>query len=118
MNRLTAWLRCWSLALPLALAAAAPLPCGGQGGPAKPRVGKLVVVGGGKIPDAVWAEFLDHAGGAKARVVVIPTASARADDKDAERLYLESWRKRGVASVVLLHTRSWREAWRTARGRS
>jgi hypothetical protein len=41
--------------------------------------GTLLVVGGGKIPDAVRDKFLELAGGRKARLVVIPTASNLVD---------------------------------------
>src|SRR5262245_22540697 len=67
--------------------------------------GALVICGGGKTPDAVLERFLQLAGGENAHLVVIPTASERADKEPAERL-LEPWRARKVASAVLLHTRS------------
>lgn len=67
--------------------------------------GALVIAGGGKLPDAVMDEFLKLAGGEKARLVIIPTASAAADRESAEKL-LASWKDRQPASVVLLHTRA------------
>lgn len=48
---------------------------------AAPRVphGALVIVGGGRIPAAVSARFLELAGGATAKVVVVPSAQPGAD---------------------------------------
>ncbi len=69
--------------------------------------GALVICGGGGLPEAVRREFVELAGGSKAKIVVIPTASGDADGPAAVRAgFLEPWTKRGVASVVLLHTRS------------
>jgi cyanophycinase len=45
------------------------------------------------------------AGGPKARLVVIPTASGSADELDAAK-YVQAWRERGAAAVTVLHTRS------------
>ncbi len=67
--------------------------------------GSLVIAGGGQLPDAVYARFLELAGGEAARLVLIPTASATADTADAEQL-LAPWKDRKPASVVVLHTRS------------
>jgi len=71
--------------------------------------GALVICGGGALPDAVMNEFMRLAGAEKAHLVVIPTASQRADDADAEEL-LEPWRRRKPASLVWLHTRCRQEA--------
>ena len=66
--------------------------------------GSLVIVGGGKLPPAVCDAFLQLAGGSKAHLVVIPTASYKADHP--ELLTTPAFfRARGVASVVVLHTR-------------
>src|SRR5205814_1037575 len=83
-----------------------------QGGTTNPVVttppaeipGTLVIVGGGKMPDAVRDRFIDLAGGARAKLVVIPTASAAADGADAEKS-VEPWRKYKTAALTLLHTR-------------
>jgi cyanophycinase len=83
---------------------AEPLPA-----PALPPItgirGALVLHGGGDLPDAVRSRFLKLAGGSEARLVIIPTARADADTLDSNQT-LEPWKKQGVASVVLLHTRS------------
>jgi cyanophycinase len=66
--------------------------------------GALVIVGGGKTPDAVLDRFMKLAGGDKAKLVIIPTASASADKTDADKL-LAPWKERKPASAVVLHTR-------------
>jgi len=67
--------------------------------------GTLVIAGGGSLPDAVHTAFLEAAGGEAANIVVIPTASRRADADGAEDDYLESWRARPHGSLTFLHTR-------------
>jgi cyanophycinase len=74
------------------------------------RTGALVIVGGGPLPVAVERRFIDLAGGKKARLIVIPTASITADAADAQTRFLERWRKHGLASVTLVHTRRRAEA--------
>jgi cyanophycinase len=85
--------------------ATADSPPAGTQKPAPP--GALVICGGGGLPDPVIEEFVRLAGGPKARIVVIPTASGYADGPAADLAgFLEPWSKRGVASAVMLHTRS------------
>lgn len=67
--------------------------------------GPLVVVGGGKVPDEARKAFVDLAGKAKAKIVVIPTASASADDPKEADSFLKPWQDLKPASVELLHTR-------------
>ncbi len=87
-------------------------PTAGQAASSPPKAdsgarGALVICGGGGLPESVRREFLKLAGGAKAKLVVIPTASADADGSAAVRGgFLEPWTERGVASATLLHTRS------------
>ena len=73
--------------------------------PAEPITGSLVIGGGGRMPDIVWQRFMQLAGGENARIVVIPTASSKADTLDPNS-YLEKWHNRNPASVTILHTRS------------
>ncbi len=81
------------------VSSSAPLQAGSQGA--------LVICGGGGLPESVRQEFLRLAGGSKAKIVVIPTASGDADGPASVRdEFLEPWTKRGVASATLLHTRS------------
>ncbi len=72
--------------------------------PADPIQGALVIVGGGALPDAVVDAFFKLAGGQEGRLVVIPTASATANENDPEKSE-ETWRKRGIGDVTVLHTR-------------
>ena len=68
--------------------------------------GTLVIVGGGKMPADVRAEFFKLAGGKdRARLVVLPGASTAADDPKQHDSFVQSWRKLGPVSVQLLHTR-------------
>lgn len=71
--------------------------------------GSLVICGGGKLPAALFAEFLKLAGGDEARLVVIPTASRKPRKLDPEKIR-ERWRTRGAEFVSVLHTRSRKEA--------
>jgi cyanophycinase len=70
--------------------------------------GALVLVGGGRIPNLAFDRFIELAGGDKARIVVIPTASSLADEADMEP-FLAVWKKARV-SAKILHTRSRKEA--------
>jgi cyanophycinase len=67
--------------------------------------GPLVIVGGGVIPAEAREAFVELAGGAKARIVVVPTASSSADNPKEDEAYLKPWRARKPTSVLLLHTR-------------
>lgn len=75
------------------------------------RAGTLLLVGGGPTQDDLNAEFVRLAGGASAKIVVIPTAAVDAG-KDAEALAdAEGWaRILGVPHVTVMHTSSRKEA--------
>lgn len=66
--------------------------------------GTLFIAGGGKLPAAVGEEFVALAGGRRARLVIIPTASVEADQGEPLPVFTE-WRPGMAASEVLLHTR-------------
>jgi cyanophycinase len=72
--------------------------------------GSLVIAGGGRIPESVRSKFMALAGGKAARLVIVPTASSRADKNEAQEGYLEPWRKYSPARLTLLHTRSREQA--------
>ncbi len=77
--------------------------------------GSLVIVGGGLMPQNIRDRFVKLAGGEKAKLVVIPTASQRAQAGRLENLPSYSYwmplvRAHKVASVVFLHTRRTDEA--------
>lgn len=93
-----------ALALLLQPPALAPAPR-----PATPAMaelpGPLVIVGGGGMPAGLREQLVKLAGGDKARIVVVPTASAAADDPNELDGFLKPWRDLNPASVELLHTR-------------
>jgi cyanophycinase len=72
--------------------------------------GSLVIAGGGSLPPEVIDHFISRAGGDEARLVIIPTASARADDPALAEELLAAWKARPHASLQLLHTRDRDEA--------
>ena len=72
--------------------------------------GPLVIVGGGKMTDEIREAFITLAGKEKAKIVVIPTASATADNPKNADSFLKSWQDLGPQSVVLLHTRDRKQA--------
>jgi cyanophycinase len=71
--------------------------------------GSLVICGGGKLPPIITDTFVGLAGNESARIVVIPTASQRADTADPDKL-LEPWKAYNVESLTVLHTRDQDEA--------
>lgn len=65
------------------------------------RVGALVLVGGGNLPDSIRGRFLELAGGKDARIVIIPSASAM---PEAPARSFAFWKTSKVKSVRMLHT--------------
>src|SRR5579872_4347873 len=61
--------------------------------------GTLLLVGGGRIPPIAAERFLMLAGGDKAHIVVIPSASNTCDPKEV----FERWSKKKIASVNVIH---------------
>ncbi len=74
-------------------------PASAPAGPA----GALFLVGGGHLPEPVRQRFVELAGGRRARLVIIPSASAL---PDAPADALAYWRTAGAASVRVLHAPS------------
>ncbi|BDI30259.1 cyanophycinase [Capsulimonas corticalis] len=73
-----------------------------------PARGALVIVGGGEIGPEIWDRFLTLAGGADARIVIIPTAQENlsvTDDDTAKELA-----QHGARRIQVLHTRDPKEA--------
>lgn len=66
--------------------------------------GMLVLVGGGDYPEEARAAFAGFAGGSKARIVIVSTASESADTEGPE-YWIEPWRKYQPESVEVVHTR-------------
>jgi cyanophycinase len=57
-------------------------------------------VGGGALPEAMYAEFIQLTG-LDAKLVVIPTASSR--DVEIEKIK-DQWRSRGLKEISVMHT--------------
>ena len=75
------------------------------------RAGTLLLVGGGPTQPDLNAEFVRLAGGASARIVVMPAASIESGEDSAALLRPEGWAASlGVSRVTVLHTSSRREA--------
>ena len=73
--------------------------------------GSLLICGGGKLPEEIFDRFMLLAGGNDAHIVVIPTASARADkngedNADNKESFLARWQELPHKTLRLLHTRS------------
>lgn len=70
-----------------------------------PASGSLVVVGGSMQDPAIFARFMELAGGSDANIVVVPTAAA----DSIPREYLDRIRRRfadrGVQNLTVLHTK-------------
>jgi cyanophycinase len=71
--------------------------------------GYLLIVGGGKLPEPIRRHFVMLAGGKNARIVIIPTASYKADQPTRLET-LATFKAMDLHSVVLLHTRDRRQA--------
>lgn len=77
-----------------------------------PKKGKCLVIGGGRLDWEIYEAFRDLAGGASAKIVIIPSAS---EDRYIMR---EGYTKRlkipfeevGLKDITVLHTRSRKEA--------
>lgn len=72
--------------------------------PQPPQVtnGTLVIVGGGGTPKGLMAEIVKMAGGPKAHMVYIPCSES---ESPPTRTPLGEWKKLGVASATMIHTK-------------
>lgn len=77
--------------------------------PATPVPGALVIGGGGLLPDSVIDRFFELGDGAKAKIVIITTASQLAGTEDI-KVRFERWMTRKFQSLTYLHTRDRDEA--------
>jgi cyanophycinase len=89
--------------------AAEPTVASALAEPVSPIAGSLVLVGGGGLPDAIRERFLQLAGGKHARLVVIPTASGKADSPEPLKSF-DFWKSQNVESCTMLHTRKREQA--------
>jgi cyanophycinase len=87
-----------------ALRAAEPKPV-----QATQAVGALMIAGGGKLPDAIRIRFVELAGGKNARIVIIPTASVKADTPNLLDTFT-FFKTQELKSLDLLHTRDRKQA--------
>ena len=83
----------------------AAAPEAARANPLKLKAGKLVICGGGALPDELGRRFIELAGGSAARLVIVTTASVLADT-DRIETKLAFWRRQQVADLTVLHTRS------------
>ena len=72
--------------------------------PAKPTVenGSLVIVGGGGMPDGLFDQFIEMAGGKDAKLIYVPCTEA--DEVRPTNRLVESWKDK-VASATVFHTK-------------
>src|SRR5437667_7378226 len=95
------------LVIVLVFAAAAPVyaeglpPAPDSLSPVAPVTGTLFICGGGKIPEDVLDQFVELAGGTRAHLVIITTASETADSMDVETR-LEFWRRKRPTELTVL----------------
>jgi cyanophycinase len=82
-----------------ALGQTCPRPCVG------PERGAVIAAGGGTLDPSIYRRFVELAGGAEAKVVVIPTAGTAYGGQDGWRA-IEELRAAGVDKLEILHTRS------------
>ena len=74
---------------------------GSDGMTTGPVSGTLLIAGGGRLSDAIIDRFIELAGGADARIVVVPTAAGEESYDDSAG---DLFRSRGAVSVTVLHT--------------
>lgn len=80
------------------------------------RGGHLVLIGGGRKPDAAMDLFVRLAGGARARIVILPTASGRS--REAGDDYQALFRRLGATQVEVIHVDDRRDALRDSHARA
>ncbi len=98
-------LRHFPLTLCLAiLSISAPATCQQAIDPAGIK-GSLLICGGGGMPPEIFARFAELAGGREGRLVLIPSASQRADEPEEMRKLLALWKERFPGEIQILHSR-------------
>lgn len=70
--------------------------------------GTLIIIGGGATPRAAMNLFVQRAGGAKAKLVFVPCSES--EDVSNETDMLETWKRMGVETCHLLHTKDRKQA--------
>ena len=71
--------------------------------------GKLIIIGGGTIPDSIFTFFANYCGGKDQPIVYIPTAT---DDEEfiQKKEHLVKFTSRGFTNLYTIHTRNKKEA--------
>lgn len=69
-----------------------------------PANGKLIIIGGGDIPDTIYNIFAEHCGGKDQPIVVIPTATGD-DEWIRSGGHLKKFSERGFTNLTTIHTR-------------
>ncbi|HEY2252985.1 MAG TPA: hypothetical protein VGH74_18060, partial [Planctomycetaceae bacterium] len=69
---------------------------------ARVKGGSLMIVGGGRVTPDIRQQFIELAGGATARIVLIPGSDP---SPEGEQQLLAPWQARGIAAVVLLNAK-------------
>lgn len=80
--------------------ATAALTAQEQGADRRVPGGSLVIVGGGVVPRSIREQFVQAAGGRKARIVIIP--ASQPSERDIER-WLARWQECRALSVEICH---------------
>ena len=70
-----------------------------------PKRGAIIAAGGGVLDTSIYKRFVKLAGGADAKIVLIPTAGARYGSHDGWTA-IEELQNAGVEQLEVLHTRS------------
>jgi len=73
--------------------------------PASPISGTLFIVGGGKVPEEALNRFVALAGGHRAHIAVVTTASETAESPDVDAR-LHFWRNQSLSELSIIHAPS------------
>jgi len=75
--------------------------------PATPCVpqGTLMIIGGGGMPDGLMEQFIEQAGGKRAKLLYIP-CTEREDVSGRDYALVKRWRQQGVATADVFHTKN------------
>lgn len=82
-----------------------PVP---EGSKETEAIGSLLIAGGGELSPEIHERFMELAGGEKAKIVVIPTASPSAEQRPHVEAHWDGGARKGV--FRLLHTRDRKQA--------
>lgn len=75
-----------------------------------PKKGSLLLIGGGALDDVFYQKFKELVGADNAKIVIIPTASESANDKNYQKDLVAQFNSFGFRKVSILHTNDRKEA--------